>query len=94
MKLIGSCNQCGVCCKVGPLHCEHLETTGEIGTPMATRCKVFPMRYHMMPIAMLNDMGMTEMMAVCAGHGSELEASIIARRCIGNGCSLMVDPNA
>lgn len=88
MRLTGTCNQCGLCCLEGSARCINLEILAPLGTPGATRCKVYKERYPGLPIVMI-DNGKIVAIAACA-HGSSMDDEIIIQKGIGKGCSLKV----
>lgn len=92
LKLLGSCNQCGACCQAtygnAIVTCEHLEVTGEIGEPEATRCLVYDRRYDGMPIRMRGPDGL--MVPTRCSKGSVNEIVQVIQR-IGRGCSYTVE---
>ena len=84
MKLVGTCNQCGLCCMEGDSKCYHLEVSPLGGT----RCLVYNMRYNGMPI-ILHKGNVVTGIAACA-KDSEAEDMEIIKKGIGKGCSLKV----
>jgi hypothetical protein len=82
----------GVLCRqreTGAL-CENLVIAGEIGAPMATRCKVDDKRYNGMPVAMIDSAGGVAGYTLCFKDSAD-EAVTIIRAGIGRGCSLVVN---
>lgn len=73
------------------LRCEHLEVSGSIGQPWASRCRAYRTRYDGMPIH-LNDIrtGRRVERSICAKN-SLAETDAILDRGIERGCSLSVD---
>lgn len=88
MKLIGKCNQCGLCCMEGNARCINLEILFPLGTPGATRCKIYEQTYPGMPIVLMDGNRVTGV-ARCA-RGSALDDVEIMAKGIGKGCSLKV----
>ena len=86
IKLIGTCNRCGLCCRVEHLRCMYLEVTGVIGEAEATRCTVHDRRTPGMPILLLNANNVAERIGIC-NHGLPSDNERIAEE-IGKGCSL------
>lgn len=87
IRLVGECNQCGLCCFIGELRCINLIVTGEVGQLMATKCAVHGMRYPGMPIIMVDPQGRIGMETICGKDDAD-EAFVIIQRGIGKGCSL------
>jgi len=89
IRLVGECNQCGLCCMIGDLRCINLIVTGKPGEPMATTCAVYGARYSGMPIIMVDSQGRIGMETIC-GKDDANEALTIIQRGINKGCSLEV----
>ncbi len=87
IRLVGECNQCGLCCFIGELRCINLIVTGEVGQPMATACAVHKSRYPGMKILMVSPSGSIGMETICGKDDAD-EAFVIIQRGIGKGCSL------
>ena len=85
-KLVGTCNQCGLCCfdEYGN-QCVYLELNNIPGRPQASRCTVHERRTPGMPILLMRD-GKVAALGMCA-HGTPLDDDVI-RPFIGKGCSL------
>ena len=84
MNLTGDCNRCGLCCTVGNGQCVHLEVTGKLGEPGATRCLAYANRYDGMPIFGRTPNGLVR--GWCR-KDSPAETAVIVQW-IGKGCSL------
>ena len=91
--LQGECNRCGLCCS-GTVPdgrsyvCANLEVVGPLGTPFATRCKVYAERVDGMLIV-----GVEPVTGAIVGTGfcylnSRQEDLAIINKGIGRGCSL------
>ena len=91
MKLVGLCNQCGLCCIDGDLSCIHLEVIDEIGKPKATYCKIYNKRTPQMIIFLVNKQGVIESIGNCTFANPEVEMKEIMEKGIGKGCSLTVE---
>lgn len=91
--LRGTCNRCGQCCRLergGTVYtCEHLVIGAEIGEPYATRCGVYNVRTHWMPITMTSVTGL-RLYANCAADSTPEESRAIIATGIGRGCSLEI----
>ena len=72
------------------LRCENLEVSGELGQPMASRCRVYGQRVDGMPIRMLDAEGQVGRDDMVCGKESLQETLAILERGIGNGCSMQV----
>ena len=88
IKLVGECNQCGLCCYVGSYRCINLMVMGTPGEPMATRCGLRDLRYDGMPIKLVDDKGRIVGESKCALNSEKEIESIIPH--IGRGCSLEI----
>ncbi len=53
-KLVGECNQCGLCCYVWGYKCINLIVDGYPGEQGATRCGLYALRYDGMPIKLVD----------------------------------------
>ncbi len=87
-KLVGDCNQCGLCCYVWGYACINLVVTGIPGEPGATRCGVYGFRYDGMPIKLVDNKGRIVGESKCALDSDDETENIIPH--IGKGCSLEV----
>jgi hypothetical protein len=97
LELQGECNRCGQCCTSDHggqrLVCEHLRAEIEggrvkpLGTPMASRCRIYAMRWSGMSIRMKDQHGEVRQLAQCFKDTWQ-EDYVIADRGIGKGCSL------
>lgn len=70
--------------------CNNLEIVAPLGTPGATRCRVYRERYPGYPIMLINK-GRVVGLGACA-HGSSVDTEVIIAKGIGKGCSLKVVP--
>jgi len=86
LKLVGECNQCGLCCYVWGYKCINLVVEGTPGEPGATRCGVYALRYDGMPIKLVNGTGRIVGESKCA-LDSPAETQRVMME-IGRGCSL------
>ena len=93
LRLVGTCNRCGLCCTATwrgrTLTCHNLEVTKSLGLPEAARCRAYRQRYPGMPIMMYDSDGAIQALGACS-HGSAVDAENIAQW-IGKGCSLQID---
>ncbi len=88
LKLVGECNQCGLCCYVWGFKCINLIVDGYPGEPGATRCGVYAFRYDGMPIKLVNGTGRIVGESKCAlDSPAEIQRVVME---IGRGCSLTV----
>lgn len=85
-KLVGKCNQCGLCCYVWGYKCINLIVDGYPGEPGATRCGVWNLRYDGMPIKLVNGKGRIVGESKCALNTAKEVETVIPH--IGRGCSL------
>ncbi len=88
LKLVGDCNQCGLCCYVWGYACINLVITGTPGEPGATRCGVYTFRYDGMPIKLVDKKGRIVGESKCAFKSATETETIIPH--IGKGCSLRI----
>ena len=93
-RLAGVCNGCGRCC-VGrwegrPFRCANLEVTGNIGTPNATRCRVYSQRWNGMPVMLRDTETGTALVIGQCWKDSDAETAAIISTGIGRGCSLVL----
>lgn len=94
VRWAGTCNQCGACCapwdpQTGRrLHCENLEVWGPVGTPHATRCRVYGTRFDGMPVRLVDaETGIWGGRSTCQkDSAAEDEAIVLYGQ--GRGCSL------
>lgn len=97
LELEGECNRCGLCCSIvhegKRLVCEHLQAVvyggavRPIGSPEASRCKVYEQRVDGMTVRMLDASGTVRLVGPC-GKDSAQEDHMILDSGIGKGCSL------
>lgn len=88
LKLVGECNQCGLCCYVWGFKCINLIVDGYPGEPGATRCGLYAFRYDGMPIKLVNGTGRIVGESKCAlDSPAEIQRVVME---IGRGCSLTV----
>jgi hypothetical protein len=85
-KLVGECNQCGLCCMDENGKCEHLEVNGRPGLPMSASCSLYGSRYEGMPVKWISRHGGPPLEGLCTKN-SDMETAIIRLRGIGKGCS-------
>ncbi len=85
-KLVGECNQCGLCCFVWGYACINLIVKGIPGQPMATRCGVRGLRYDGMPIKLVDMTGRIVGESKCALESPAETFRVVQE--IGRGCSL------
>ncbi len=85
-KLVGECNQCGLCCFVWGYKCSNLILKSIPGEPGASRCGLYALRYDGMPIKLVDMTGRIVGESKCA-LGSPAETVRVLHE-IGRGCSL------
>lgn len=88
MKLVGVCNQCGLCCTKGDARCANLVTVGRVGEPGATRCGAYAWRFEGMPVYAIDAQGVVVHQGRCRKDSAGETAAIAPW--IGKGCSLQV----
>lgn len=88
LKLVGSCNRCGLCCTINGMRCSHLRVHHPLGLPGAATCDIYDHRYTGMPIILLTSDGHVGALGAC-NHNAADEPEIIAQW-IGRGCSLKI----
>ena len=87
-KLVGVCNQCGLCCVANGFRCENLVRIGPLGSPNATFCTKQQLRWDNMPILLRDSLGKV-VEGICP-KDSLLEVVAIVARGFGRGCSLQL----
>ncbi len=85
-KLVGECNQCGLCCFVWGYKCINLILKSIPGEPGASRCGLYALRYDGMPIKLVDTTDRIVGESKCALNSpAEIQRVVME---IGRGCSL------
>jgi len=91
MSLVGTCNQCGLCCLITTpdgekLRCINLVVIGALSQPMATHCAIYPIRKDGTPILLLDNKGKIRGHSTCAIDSPDEFNAIVEN--LDKGCSL------